>query len=408
MPRINVFEGIRVIDFSRAYSGPFGSQFLGDMGAEILKIEVPGIGDFSRQMAPYIVPGQSYTMQALNRNKKSVVLNVNTPLGRQTFHDLVKVSDVVYGNLRYDALERMGADYKTLSQINPRIILCNITGYGASGPNAKYPSYDDNLLAVSGITSINSRDPEGRPNRIPIALADISGGMFSVMGIQAALYQRERTGKGCEVQLPIMDGCLSLLGIILQAYFITGKVPAPVTSRHPIGGISGAFRTKNGQIILTPCWPAITKVTNREDLVTDPRFDTVEKRQKNNGLLCDILEQEIMKKDSEYWIDVMLKADIAVSPMHTLDKLFDDPQIKHNRVLVELNHPSYGKTKGIECPIKILGAKESPHFPPPTLGQDTDEVLTKVLGYSKEKIQKLKQEEAEDSDRIKKRIKGSF
>jgi CoA:oxalate CoA-transferase len=369
---------------------------------------VPGIGDFSRAMTPYIIPGQSYTMQALNRNKKSVTLNVNTKLGREAFHDLVKVSDVVYANLRYGALVRMGADYETLRKINPRIILCNITGYGASGPYADYPSYDDNLLAISGIASLNSRDADGRPNRIPIALADISAGLFSIIGIQAALYRRERTGEGCEVQLPIVDGCLSLLSIVLQSYFITGKVPNPVTSRHPIGGISGAFRTKNGMIVLAPCWPAIARVINREDLFTDPRFDDTNKRRINNNELCDIIEQELMKKDSEYWLDVMLKEDIAVSPLNTFDTLFDDPQIKYNKVLIEMTHPAYGKTKGIECPIKIIGAQESPHFATPTLGQDTEQVLTEVLGYSAEKIKKLKAEEEAAAEAVRKRIKASF
>jgi CoA:oxalate CoA-transferase len=408
VPRINVFEGIRIIDFSRAYSGPFGSQLLADMGAEIIKIEVPGVGDFARAMSPYIVPGQSYTIQALNRNKKSVTLNVNTELGRQAFHDLVKISDVVYGNLRYNALARMGADYKTLRKINPRIILCNITGYGTSGPYAEYASYDDNLLAVSGIASLNSRDPEGRPNRIPIALADIAGGLFSVIGIQSALYQREHTGEGCEVKCAILDCCLSLLNIISQSYFISGKVPKPVTSRHPIGGISGAFRTKNGMIVLAPCWPAIARVTNREDLFTDPRFDTVEKRFANNGEICDILELELMKKDTEYWLEVMRQEDIAVSPLNNLDRVFEDPQVKHNKMQIEITHPVYGKTTAIECPLKIEGAKESPHFAPPTLGQDTEQVLTEVLGYSEEKIKKIKQEEEAAADKVRKRIKAPF
>lgn len=408
MPRSNVLEGIRVIDCSRAYSGPFGSQLLADLGAEVIKVEVPGVGDFSRVMSPNVAPGQSYTILALNRNKKSVALNVNTDLGRQAFHDLVKISDIVYANVRYDALGRMGADYATLREINPRIILCNITGWGNAGPYAGYPAYDDNLLAVSGISSLCSPDSEGRPTRAPIALADLSGGIFSTNGILAALYQRERTGVGCEVQLSILDCCLSLLGAYFQSYFITGNLPKPAGSRHPIAGIAGAFRTRNGMVVLSPCWPKITTVINRDDLLTDPRFDSVEKRAQNNHALCDVVEEELMKRDSEYWLDLMRKADIPVSPLHTLDKALEDPQVVHNKAVVETTHPVYGITKSIECPIKIEGATGSEHFAAPTLGQDTEQVLKGLLGYSEERIRDLKQEEETADELVKKRIRATF
>ncbi len=408
MPRQNVLEGIRIVDCSRAYSGPFGSQLLADLGAEVIKIEVPGVGDFSRAMTPQVAPGQSYTILSLNRNKKSVALNVNTDLGRQAFHDLARVSDVVYANLRYDALARMGADYATLHQVNPRIILCNITGWGDSGPYAGLPSFDDNLLALSGISSLCSTDAEGRPTRAPIALADLSGGIFSTNGILAALYQRERTGAGCEVKMSILDCCLSLLGAYFQSYFITGQLPKPAGTRHPIGGISGAFKTRDGLIALSPCWPKITKVIHREDLLTHERYDTVEKRQRNNNELCDVIEQELMKQDTAYWLEVMRKEDVPVSPMNTLDKALLDPQVIHNRAVVEMLHPVYGPVKGIECPIKLEGAQASPHCAPPMLGEDTVGVLRDLLGYSESQIAALKREEDLADEKVKRRIKPQF
>ena len=408
MPRQDILKGIRVVDFSRAYSGPFGAQLLGDLGAEIIKIEVPGIGDFSRNMNPYLIPGQSYTIQALNRNKKSVTLSTSTKLGRQAFHDLVKISDVVYGNVRYNALERMGADYKTLKKINPRIILCNISGWGSAGPYAEYPSYDDNLLALSGISSLCSPDSEGRPTRSPIAIADLAGGIFSTNGILAALYQRERTGVGCEVKMAIVDCCLSLLSVHFQSYFISGKVPKASGTRHPIGGISGAFKTRNGLIVLAPCWPGIAKVTHREDLYTDPRFDTTPKRATNHIELCSILEQELMKQDTEYWLEIMHKEDIPVSKLNTVDSVLDDPQVKYNQAIIELEHPAYGKMRAVECPLHFEGAPQSKHTPPPTMGQDNDEVLKNILHYSDAQIKAIRDEEQSSSEQLKKRIKSQF
>ncbi|MFC1820949.1 CaiB/BaiF CoA transferase family protein [Thermodesulfobacteriota bacterium] len=407
MPKQNILTGIRVLDLSQAYSGPYGSQILGDLGAEVIKIETPRIGDSSRVMTPQLSEGQSYTMLALNRNKKGVTLNLRTKTGKEAFNTLVKKSDVVWGNLRHGVMERIGADYDSVSKINPRIIFCNITGYGTSGPYVRYPSYDDNIQALSGILSLCGLSG-GKPVRSPVAIADLAGGLFAVIGVTTALYQREQTGKGCKIDLNLVGCCLSLLGTHFQSYFLSGNLPKPAGSHHPIGGISGVFRTRKGFIVLGPCWPRITRVINREYLMDDPRFSTYEKRFENKDELNEAIEEGLLQADAEHWLELMRAEDIPASPLNSLDKVIEDAQIMHNEAVVDINHPAYGKMKAIDLPIKITGATIEEHSPPPTLGQDTDHVLTEHLGYSTEKITELRQEEKEAADELEKHVRHLF
>jgi CoA:oxalate CoA-transferase len=208
--------------------------------------------------------------------------------------------------------------------------------------------------------------------------------------------------------MAIVDCCLSLLSVHFQSYFISGKVPKPSGSHHPIGGISGAFKTRNGLLILGPCWLGIGKVIKREDLYTDPRFDTTSKRAANNLELCNIIEQELMKQDTEYWLEIMHKEDIPVSKLNTIDSVLDDPQVKYNQAIIELEHPAYGKMRAVECPLHFEGAGQSQHSPPPTLGQDSEEVLRGILHYSDEQIKAIRDEEKLATEQVQKRIKSQF
>jgi len=406
MPRTTVLAGVRILDLSQATAGPFGSQLLGDLGAEVIKIEPPGVGDTTRVMTPQL-KGQSYYILALNRNKKSVALNLRTKTGKEAFFDLVKISDVVWSNLRYGVLEKLGVDFESLQKVNPRIILCTITGYGNSGPYARYPSYDDNIQGLTGIFSLCGQEG-GMPMRSAVAIADLAGGLFGTIGLISALYHRERTGVGTKVELNLVDSCMSLLGTHFQSYFLTGKLPKPAGSHHPIGGISGVYRTRNGYIVLGPCWPRITRVINREHLIDDPRFSTYEKRFQNKDLLNAALEEGLLQADSEDWLELMHEEDIPAMPLNTLDKAIQDPQIQNNNPIIGMRHPLYGEMRAIDCPIKIAGAGESDHLPPPTLGEATEQVLKELLGYSEEKIGELKREESEAAGGLKKRVISGF
>jgi Predicted acyl-CoA transferases/carnitine dehydratase len=268
--------GVRVLDLTVAHAGPFGTKLLGDLGAEILKIEPPNYGEMVRHLGPFAGDpdiGMGAYMVAMGRNKKSVTLDLYTKSGREAFHDLVKVSDVICDNQRPDGMKRIGADYDTVRKINPRIISCSIFGYGTSGPYLGRPSYDDIAEGISGMTSLCG-EKDGRPIRSPVAIADISSGIFSVVGIITALYEREHTGKGRRVEVNLLDSCMSLMDTHYAIYYLTGKVPGPQGSKHPTTPMLGAFKTKDGYMMLGPSWPRICRAINLEELIDDPKFNT--------------------------------------------------------------------------------------------------------------------------------------
>lgn len=388
---IGALKRVRIIDLSVAVAGPSGSQLLGDLGAEVIKIELPGIGDITRGAAPKL-EGASFYHLAVNRNKKSVTLDLGTETGKQALRDLVKISDVVFDSFRPGTLERLGADFETLRKINPKIICCSITGYGPSGPYSDYPAFDDMAEGLSGVYSLCG-EPGGRPMRIPIPIADLAAGFFAASGIMAALFEREHTGVGRRVEVNMLDAIMYLLATNFQSYFITGEVPKPQGSRHSIAPMVGIFQTRNGYLVLGPSWPRIARVIGKEWMIDDPRFDTVEKRFQNKRELEDLIEEGLRQADTEDWLELMHVEDIPAGPVHTLDKAIDDPQVIHNQTVVKLDHPVYGMTQGIECPIKMTDVAAAAHVAAPTLGQHTEEVLKALLGYSDDKIRKLKHDE---------------
>ncbi len=389
--------GVRVVDLSQAHAGPFGSQLLGDMGAEVLKIESP-MGELLRFPG---IPDGGYYIKALSRNKKGVVLDMWTKTGKEAFYDLVKVSDVVFDNFRVGAIERLGADYETLKKINPRIISASITGYGASGPYSGFPSYDDIAQAMSGMSSLCG-EPGGAPMRSAAAIADISSGVFCTYGIVIALYEREKTGVGRRVEVNLLDSCMALLDNMFQFYFAYGNVPPTQGTKHPLTPLLGYFKCKNGYIGIGPSWPRICRVINKEWMIDDPRFKTQGDRMMNKRDMEKEIEEALVEADVETWIELMRVEDIPVGPVNTLDKVIKDPQVIHNKAVFEMEHPVYGKMRAVDCPIKMPGAISGEYTPPPVLGEHTDEVLKGILGYSDKKIAALKKEQDENAEEMQK------
>lgn len=389
--------GVRILDLSQAHAGPYGGQILGDMGAEVIKIESP-VGDMLRFPG---VPDGGYYIKALARNKKGIVLDLRTKTGKEAFYDLVKVSDVVYDNFRVGAMKRLGADYETLKGINPRIISASITGYGASGPYAEFPSFDDIAQAMSGMSSLCG-EPGGGPMRSGAAVADVCAGTFSSYGIVIALYKREKTGEGCRVEVNLLDTCMALLDNMFQFYFAYGSVPPAQGTKHPLTPLLGYFKCRDGYIGIGPSWPRICRVINKEWMIDDPRFKTQGDRMMNKKDMEQEIEEALLEADVETWLELMRVEDMPVGPVNTLDKVVEDPQVIHNKAVIEMEHPVYGKMRAVDCPIKMPGSISGEYTPPPILGEHTEEVLKGILGYSDEKIAALKKEEEENAEETKK------
>ena len=395
--------GVRVVDLSQAAAGPYGSMLLGDLGAEIIKIESHE-GDLDRRMAGPNHKGEPYYHLAVNRNKKSVILNLRTRTGKEAFYDLVKVSDVVWDNFRAGATKRLGIDFETLKKINPRIICCSLTGFGTSGPMRDRPSFDIIGLAVSGILSIT-----GEPGRTPVRpgppLGDEALGVFGVIGTLSALYHREQTGKGQQVDVSMLDSCLSLMVFNLVHYLCGGPVLGREGSHHLSVVPYGVFATKKGYITLGPCWPRIARVMGADWMIDDPRFATPALRLQNRDLLEGTIQEHLLQGEAKDWLELMIVEDIPAAIVNDESQVVTEPQVLNNKMLLTLKHPLGGEVKTVGNPVKMPGlideeSYEEGYTAAPTLGQHQYEVLRGVLGYSEEKIQKLMAEEESHREQL--------
>ncbi len=382
---------VRVLDFSHTTAGAYGTMLLADLGAEVIKIEA-GDGGSDRIIPGPKFNGNSYVYVALNRNKKSILLDLRTTTGKEAFYELVRVSDVVWDNFRSGAMQRLGGDYETLKQINPGIISCSITGFGPSGPYRDWPSYDIIACALSGMMSITG-EPGRPPVRPGIALGDLGPSMFAAIGVCAALAARSHTGAGQKIDVSQLDSMVSLMGTHIAYYLCGGGVPGPEGSGHLTVTPYGAYPTKEGYLVLGPSWPRITRVIGAEWMQEDPRFRDRETRCQHKNELDGVLTERFLQEKAEDWLELLHVEDIPAAPVNTVDKTVADPQVRHNKMLVELKDSSGNRTQVAGNPIKAShgGGKEEFTLPP-ALGEHTDEVLSQLLHYSPEKLATLKKE----------------
>jgi len=387
-------DGVRILELGQIIAGTYGGQVLTDLGAEVIKIEAPE-GDLGRipSVAPY--KGVSTLFLTFNRNKKSVVINLKTDAGRALFHDLVKVSDVVIDNFRAGVLERLQADYATLSKINPRIIHCSVTGFGAEGVYKDYPALDLIIQAISGYLAITG-EPGRPPARVGIPLADLSGGIFSCEGILAALYQRSRTGKGCRLETSMFDGMLNLLSYMATHYLCTGEVPAPQGSAHEFTVPWQAFRAKDGYLVIATrqenFWRKLCDVLGEPALAGDPRFATNPRRLENRAALIPLIESIIRGRTAAEWLEKLRAAEVPAAPVNNLDGAFAEPPVAEREMIVEYDHPEVGRVRLPGNPIKISGSAGTPSAPAPRLGEHTDQVLQALLGLTEEALANLRRD----------------
>jgi crotonobetainyl-CoA:carnitine CoA-transferase CaiB-like acyl-CoA transferase len=358
-------------------------------------VEEPNEGDPTRHISPQKVAGEDPYFLGLNRNKKSITLKLTAPQGKEIFHRLVKVSDVVFDNFRPDVLERIGADYETLKGVNPKIISCSVSGFGHTGSLQNRPAFDLTLQAKGGAMSVTG-EPGGAPVRLGLPMGDLAGGMFAAYAISAALFHRERTGEGTKIDLSLLDCQVSLLSYMAQYYFFKGKVPGPVGSGHQSIVPYQAFQTRDLWIVVAvfveKFWPRFCKVLGLESIASDPRFDRNPKRLQNKDILVPILADAILKWKGEDLLRKLDEEDVPAAPVNTLDRILSEPQILSRGMTVEIDHPKVGKFKSVGNPVKVSQYPEEKFAPPPLLGANNEEIYLRLLGFSPADLHTWKEE----------------
>jgi len=387
-------EGIKVLDLSRALAGPYCTMMLADMGAEVIKVEMPGRGDDSRSWGPPFVEGESAYFMSINRNKKSITLNMKSEKSTEIIYKLIKQSDVLVENFRPGAMERLGLSYERMKEINPGIIYASISGFGQDGPYRMLPGFDQVLQGMGGLMSITG-EPDGPPIKVGVAIADITGGMFTAYGILVALYNRKNTGKGQMIDVSLLDSQVAQLTYRAGAYLTSGEIPQPVGSGHPVIVPYQAFKAKDVYINIAvgndQLWQRFCKAVGLEKVMGDPKFATNAKRVENREEIVKIISDLIATRNGEEWLKIITDAGVPCGPIYTIDKIFSDPQVLHRQMLKELDHPKAGKIKVTGIPVKLSDTPGEVKTAPPLLGQHTQEILSE-LGYNNRDVEKLRQE----------------
>ncbi len=386
-------QGIRVLDFTRVLAGPSCALALADLGAEVIKIEPPGSGDETRSFPPFR-NGESHYYIAINRGKKSIVVDLKSEAGVALVKDLAAKCDIVIENYRPGVMDRLGLGYETLSAINPRLIYCAISGFGMNGPLKDLPSFDIVLQALSGALSVNG-EPGGLPTKLGIPLGDLIGGINGPISILAALHERNTTGRGRLIDISLMDGMIGMLGYIAQLAFFTGQDPQPQGSQHPNLVPYGAFPAKDGSIIVAcltnSFWERICKALEHPEWISDPQFDMIEKRRDRRAQVNDMVAEFTRQKTVAELVEIFTQFEVPHAPILGVKEALAQPQAVAREMVVETEHKTLGKIPIVNRSIKYVDAPQPIPTAPPVLGQHTDEVLREVLGLSAEQIAALHQ-----------------
>lgn len=386
-------QGLRVVDMTRVLAGPFCTMLMADMGAEVIKVEGPGKGDDARDYPPFLRGASAYFTN-LNRNKKSIVLDLKDQNARGILIDLVKKSDVLLENFKPGTMERLGLGYEDVREFNPRIIYASISGFGQYGPYRDRPGYDIIGQAMGGLMSVSGW-PDSPPTRTGTAMADIVAGLNACIGILAALKGRERTGVGERIDVALVDSMVSAMETVIQIFLVEGRVPQRVGNRYEFIAPYNSFAAKDGWIVIgvggQEVWKRFCQVIDQEALVEDPEFLTNKDRVKNVVRLEAIVTEWTSKRSMDEIISLLMEASVPCSPILNVEQICKDPHIAEAReMIVEIDHPLGGKMNVVSCPIKFTNMKPTIRSTAPGYGEHTEQVLTNLLGISKEEYARLR------------------
>ncbi len=388
-------EGIKILDLSRILAGPYATMLLRELGAEIIKVERPGKGDDARYYGPF-KNGQSVYFISINRGKKSITLNLKSPDGIKIIKEMVKDFDVVIENFRPGTMEKLGIGYDVLKEINPKLIYAATSGFGHTGPESHKPAYDMLVQAMGGMISITGWE-DMPPTRVGMSIGDIGTALFTSVGINAALYQREKTGLGQKVDIAMLDCQIALLENALVRYQVDGKPPIPVGNRHPTITPFQAFMAKDEYFVLAlgndNLWKKFCKIIGKEELITDERFLTNDERTKNRKIIIPIMEEFFVTKTATEWIQFFDSNSIPSGPINSMDRVIENKQLQARNMFVEVDDDVAGKTKVAGNAIKMSTIpEEATREPAPKIGEHTTEILGKYLGFDEKKLKQLKED----------------
>ncbi len=386
-------RGIRVLDLTRVLAGPFCSMMLGDMGAEVIKVEEPGKGDDTRTWPPFS-GGESTYFMSVNRNKKSLTLNLKAPEGRRILRRLCRRADVLLENFRPGTMARLGLGYASLKRANPRLVYCAISGFGESGPEAGRPGYDLIVQGESGLMDLTGF-PDGPPAKVGTSIADLVAGIEACHGVVLALYAREKTGKGQKVEVGMLDVTASLLTYQAGIYFGTGQRPTRRGNQHPSIVPYEVFKTADAYLTVgvanNSLWERFCQALDRPELAKDPRFDTEAKRVEARALLISLLDAIFRTRPAEEWLGRLDKAGVPAGRIKSVAEVCESAHLKERGMIVSLPHPKAGIVKVLGVPIRLEATPGGLTAPPPLLGQHTEEILTRLGGLTRAEVARLRQ-----------------
>ena len=391
-------NGVKVIDLTHMLAGPYAGMVLADLGAEVVKVEPLGSGEMTRGLLKndpnYSFKNFGAYFLTLNRNKKSVSIDLKNKKGLEVFYDLVRSADVVLNNFSAGVVSKLKIDFENLSSINPKIITCSITGFGETGPHSTRPAYDQIVQAYSGGMSITGKDAKS-PTRAGIPIGDLGSGLYSVIGILSALYSREKTQKGQHIDLSLLDVQISLLTYMATMQTLSGIDPEPIGNAHFVHVPYNSFTTSDGFVVIAVItdefWQSLKSVVNVSSL-DDSKFDSSIDRLKNQAFIENELNKVLSTQTSDHWIDKLNKAKVPCAPINKFSDALNDEQVKHRNMIVEVEHPDGGFVKMPGNPVKMSYTNEESYSSPPHLGTNTREILKNWSKYEDDKIESLENE----------------